>query len=130
MGLEVYAVLASCLVPPLAGGYLLRKAGCGWGRVAFGGLMCFAIAWVPLFFLFAFCRRHGWDFDTIVLALPLLEAAVFAYLVWNYKDGPPPPPDPATVERERRNTNRTIWRVVLGMFLTGIGGVIAKAFLN
>lgn len=130
MGLGEYGVLASFLLPPLAGGYLLHRAGCGWGRVVFGASICWAVAWVPLFFLWRAAERYGWNMETAVLFLPLIEAAVFAYLVWNYKDGPPPPPDPATVERERRNTNRTIWRVVLGMFLAGIGGVIAKAFLN
>lgn len=43
MGLDVYAVLASFVAPPLAGAYLLRKAGCGWGRVAFGSAMFFAV---------------------------------------------------------------------------------------
>ncbi|HLO76519.1 MAG TPA: hypothetical protein VK196_08700 [Magnetospirillum sp.] len=128
MGLGEYGVLASFLLPPLAGGYLLRRAGCGWGRVVFGGLICFAIAWVPLFFLFAFCRRHGWDFDAVTLALPLIEVVVFVYLLWTFRDGQPTP-DRATVERERRKTNRIIWRVALGIFLAGISSLVVKTFL-
>jgi len=130
MGLDVYAVLASFVAPPLAGAYLLRKAGCGRGRMAFGSAMFFAVAMSVLIVLFAFCRRHGWDFDSAILALPLLEAAVFAYLIWTFKDSPPPPPDPVTVECERRNTNRTIWRAGLAALLAGVGAVIAKAFLS
>lgn len=81
--MDVAAVILSFLGPPLIGGYLLRKGGCGWGRTLFGALMCFAIAWVPLFFLFRMAERNGWDMDIVVLFLPIIELAVFAYLVTN-----------------------------------------------
>lgn len=129
-GMEFYALVSSLFLPPIIGAWLLRKAGCGWGRVLFGAAMCWAVAFAVLIVLFAASRRHGWDMDSMVVFLPALEVAVFAYLIWTFKNGPQPAPDPATAERERRQTNRTIIQAALWVFLAGVGGVIAKAFLG
>lgn len=86
MDIGFLALAASLIAPPAVGGTLLRLGGCRWGRVVFGSAMLFAVAMAVLLVLFAFCRRHGWDFDTIVLALPLIEAAAFAFLFANRRD--------------------------------------------
>ncbi|MDO8608253.1 MAG: hypothetical protein Q7R40_17090 [Phaeospirillum sp.] len=80
--MDTVAALVSIFGPTIAGGYLLRLAGCRWRRVAFGSAMCFAIAMLVLFFLWRAAERYGWDMETAVLFLPFIEAAAFAFLIW------------------------------------------------
>lgn len=89
--MDTIAALASIFGPTIAGGYLLRLAGCHWRRVAFGSAMCFAIAMLVLFFLWRAAERYGWDMETAVLFLPFVEAGIFAFLMYA-QDGPGPRP--------------------------------------
>ncbi len=44
--------------------------------------MFFAIAVGVLLGMFLFCRRLGWNFDAVFPFMPVIEIAVFAWLLW------------------------------------------------